>query len=99
MSMRRMLTVALVVMGGLTIAAPTHAEDVSAFPSKPLKLVVPASPGGSSDAVGRILADGMSKLLGQQVVVQNISSAASIVGTGYVAKSDPDGYTMLISSA
>jgi tripartite-type tricarboxylate transporter receptor subunit TctC len=99
MASGKFLTIVAAAIGGLAIASTAHAQGAANYPTKPIKLVVPASAGGSADAVGRVLADGMAKVLGQPVVVENIASAASIAGTNYVAQSAPDGYTMLISSA
>ena len=96
MSFSRFFTLAAVAAAGLLVAGEAAAQT---FPSRPLKLVVPASAGGSADAVGRIVAEGMSKVLGQPVVVENIASAASVAGTNYVVQSQPDGYTILISSS
>jgi tripartite-type tricarboxylate transporter receptor subunit TctC len=83
----------------LVVLTATAAWAQPAWPTRRIKLVVPASAGGSADAVGRILADGLSKVLGQTVIVENIPSMASIAGIRFVARSNPDGYTLLISSA
>jgi tripartite-type tricarboxylate transporter receptor subunit TctC len=72
-----------------------HAQN---YPSKPVTLVVPFAPGGSNDIVGRYLADGLSKKWGQPVVVENKPGAGAAIGSAHVAKSKPDGYTMLIAS-
>ena len=98
MPIGKCVALAVVVLAVL-LGAATAIAPATAWPTKPLKLVVPASAGGSSDAVGRILADGMSKVLGQPVIVENIPGSASIAGVTYVARSDPDGYTMPITSA
>ena len=65
------------------------------YPSKPLKLVVPYPPGGSNDVLSRVTAQAMTGALGQPVVVDNRAGAGGMIGADYVAKSDPDGYTML----
>ena len=75
--------------------APACAADV--YPSKPIRLVVPFAPGGGSDVVGRIVGQKLSDSLGQTVVVDNRPGAASMLGTDLVAKSQPDGYTLLLS--
>jgi len=66
------------------------------YPNKPIRLVVPFVPGGGSDAAARILARGMTERFGQQVVVDNRGGANTIIGTELVAKSRPDGYTLLV---
>lgn len=68
------------------------------FPQRPIKLVVPAPPGGPSDLVGRLLADGMRENLGQPVVVDNRSGAAGLIGSAAVAQAVPDGYTVLMTN-
>jgi tripartite-type tricarboxylate transporter receptor subunit TctC len=67
------------------------------YPSKPIRMVVPFAPGGGSDVVGRIIGLKLTELLGQTVVVDNRPGAASMLGTDLVAKSLPDGYTLLLA--
>jgi tripartite-type tricarboxylate transporter receptor subunit TctC len=74
---------------------PAAAQD--AYPSKPITLVVPYAPGGGSDLLGRVLAEGLHARLNQTVVVQNVPGAGSVVGSQFVAKAKPDGYTLLIN--
>ena len=80
---------ALLLTSGVAVAADP------AFPNRPLKIVVPFPPGGSSDSVARLLGAGMSQKLGQPVLVDNRGGAGTIIGTDLVAKSPADGYTML----
>lgn len=74
------------------------AGDVSAqsFPSRPMKIVVPATPGGGIDIIARMVGDKISVSLGQPVVIENKPGASNNLGTDFVAKSAPDGYTMVI---
>ena len=77
------------------IAAPARA-DAQAYPDRAIKIIVPIGPSGSYDIVGRLLADQLSKRLGQTVVVENRPGAGTIVGTQAVTNAPPDGYTLLI---
>ncbi len=70
-----------------------------AYPTKPVRMVVPLAPGGGSDIVGRILAQALSDHWGKSVVVDNRPGAGSAVGTSIAAKAAPDGYTTLVSSS
>lgn len=68
------------------------------FPSKPIRLVVPYGPGGATDILGRMIAQKMSELLGQSVIVENKPGASGAIGTDYVAKSPPDGYNLIMAT-
>src|SRR5215470_19146386 len=83
------LALALVTMLGATAAQ-------AQYPNKPVRLVLPYSPGGIVDYVGRTLATHMSGPLGQQVIAENRPGAGGIAGTDAVARSAPDGYTLVI---
>jgi tripartite-type tricarboxylate transporter receptor subunit TctC len=72
---------------------PVHAQD---YPNRPITLVIPFAPGGSTSIVGRGIADKMSELLGEKIVIDNRPGAGGTVGTKAVAKSDPDGYTLVL---
>jgi len=82
----------------LTTAAPLSAGAASNWPERPISLVVPYPAGGTTDIVGRQLARLMQDELGQTVVVENKAGAATAIGTSYVARSNNDGYTLLISA-
>ena len=73
------------------------AAQTTAFPSRPIRLIVPQAPGGNSDTFGRILAQQLTERLGQQVVVENRAGAGGTVGSALVAKAAPDGYTLLVA--
>jgi tripartite-type tricarboxylate transporter receptor subunit TctC len=78
----------------LLLAAPlAHAQD---YPTRPITLVVPYAAGGGNDAMARIVADRMSKFLGQQIVIENRGGAGGTIATRAVAKAAPDGYTLVI---
>jgi len=69
------------------------------FPSRPVKIVVPTTPGGATDALSRSIGARLSEIWGQPVVVENKPGATQIIGGEYVAKSPPDGYTLIVSDA
>lgn len=89
-----MRRIAVLVFASL-LALPAVAQEV--FPNKPITLVVPYATGGGSDFLGRVLADGLRTRLKESVVVQNLAGAGSVVGSTHVAKSKPDGYTLLLN--
>src|SRR5271169_3751118 len=86
--MRKLFPIAVAFLAASIV--PAVAET---YPSRPITIVVPFPAGGPTDALGRILADGMKRALGQSVIVENLTGAAGTVGTGHVARAAPDGYT------
>jgi tripartite-type tricarboxylate transporter receptor subunit TctC len=80
------------------LAALASTSALAAYPDKPIRLVVPFAPGGGTDLVARTLGVGMGKELGQQVVIDNKPGAGTIIGTDSVAKSSPDGYSIVIAT-
>jgi tripartite-type tricarboxylate transporter receptor subunit TctC len=76
------------VLGGLV-----HAE-AQTYPSRPITMIVPLAAGGSTDIIGRIMAEGMRATLGQPIVVENVTGAGGTIGVGRLARSTPDGYTI-----
>jgi len=85
----------LLVSFALTLAA-ANALGAEAYPSRPIRLIVPSGAGGVTDILARILAERMRTSLGQQVVVDNRPGAGGIVGTEIVARASPDGYTLVM---
>ena len=78
-------------------AGPVHAQQ-AAFPSKPIRLILPFAPGGPSDIVGRVLSQKMSEQMGQQVVTDNRAGAGGNLGLELAAKAPPDGHTLVVAS-
>jgi len=74
------------------------AVNGQSWPSKPIKLIVPFTPGGSQDVIGRLFAQKVSETLGQQIVVENKAGAGGQIATQEVARAAPDGYTLLLST-
>lgn len=87
-----------VVVSGLMIAAFAGAAAAQSYPAKPVRIVVPFAAGGGVDVTARILAQGLTERMGQTVFVENRTGASGIIGTEHVAKSQPDGYTLLVGS-
>ena len=87
----RKLLFAAACAAALSSAAPATAAD---YPSRPITMVVPLSVGGSTDVIGRIVAQGMGEALGQTIVVENTSGAGGTIGEGRISRATPDGYTI-----
>ena len=94
-NLRRALVVALAALG----CAVAGAQTASAYPVKPIKIVVPFPPGGTTDVLARMLGQRMTAAWGQPVVVENKAGAGATIGADFVAKSPADGYTLLMGAA
>ena len=92
--MRALLAAALCAGWALHDAAPANAQ---AYPTRPIKVVVPFPPGGPTDGMARIISERLGAVLGQPIVVENRGGAGGGVGGKFVAESDPDGYTVLMT--
>ena len=78
--------------------AASRLARAAGYPDRPVKIIVPFAPGGGTDIVSRVLAEGMAPVLGQTVLVDNRAGAGTIIGSEVVAKSPPDGYTLLMAT-
>ena len=82
----------------LLFGTAASAEDVGSYPNRPVMMIVPFAPGGASDFVARLIQHGVSEILGQQIVVDNRTGAAGIVGTEAAVRAAPDGYTTFLGN-
>ncbi|MEN3364854.1 MAG: hypothetical protein V7606_2128, partial [Burkholderiales bacterium] len=97
MRLKMKATAALAVFAiGTVLAGPASAQS---YPNKPIKLIAPFAPGGVADVLARLVGDKLSKSMGATVVVENRPGAGGNIGADFVAKSAPDGYTLLMTSA
>ena len=95
--MRRFVLVAAAAFA--TLAGTGTAALAQAWPTKPIRVVVPLTAGSASDVMGRIVADQLSQQLGQPIIVENRPGAGNTIGMSAVAKAEPDGYTLLVNSS
>jgi tripartite-type tricarboxylate transporter receptor subunit TctC len=87
------------LLAGLAVALIGGAAFAQSYPAKTVRMIVPFAPGGNTDIIARIVVPGMSKALGQQIIIDNRGGAGSMLGTDMAAKSPADGYTVLMVSA
>ncbi len=86
----------LLYLAAALIVLTAGAASAQEWPAKPVRIIVPFPPGQGADIIGRLLAERLTPVLGQQVAVENRPGAGSMIGTAYAAKMPPDGYTLLI---
>jgi tripartite-type tricarboxylate transporter receptor subunit TctC len=94
-SAERALLIAMALAASCAIADNAAAQ---VYPSRPVTMVVPFPAGGSTDTIGRVMADGMRASLGQTIIIENVGGASGNIGVGRVARAAPDGYTLILGS-
>ena len=92
--LQRIFAAAMGLAAAVVTAGPSAAQ--ATYPDKPITMIVPAAAGGPSDTVARLVAETMSADLGQRIVIENAGGAGGSLGAARVAKSAPDGYTILL---
>lgn len=100
--MKRLVDACLGVCAVFAMMAASNAwaaEDAAKYPSRPIRIIVGFTPGGGNDIIARIVGQKLSESLGQPVIIENKPGAGAIVATDYVAKSPPDGYTLLVGAS
>src|SRR5215813_9123530 len=89
----------LAALSALAACLAPGLAGAQAYPTKPVRMIVPFAPGGNTDIIGRVFAPKFSEFLGQSVIVDNRAGAGSVIGSEIAAKSPPDGYVLLMVSA
>src|SRR4051812_35762373 len=80
-------------------AATSDALAQDGYPNKPITMIIPFAAGGSTDVIGRLVADGLRQVLRQSIIADNRAGAGGSIGTGFIAKAAPDGYTIGVGTA
>jgi len=90
----------IVIVSGcfLGVAAATSASAENQYPTRPITMIIPFAAGGPTDILGRLIAQSIGPMLGQQVVVEDVTGAGGTIGAARVARADPDGYTMVMGN-
>ena len=96
MSMRHLLTSLLSSM--ILLGSGASAQSSAQFPDKPIRLIVAYAPGGATDIVARMLAQELTPLMGQSVIVENRAGGGTLVGTDSIKRANPDGYSLLFGT-
>ena len=99
MAARKLTRVKQILAALLWLVAGAALAQPYPYPSKPIRIMVAFPPGGPTDIIARLVSPKMSEILGQPVVVENLAGAGGNIATGRVAKSEPDGYTILLHSS
>ncbi|PLP98459.1 Bug family tripartite tricarboxylate transporter substrate binding protein [Cupriavidus pauculus] len=95
--MIKRLLAGTIAMCAVSLGAPAAAADV--YPAKPVRIIVPFTPGGAADIMTRALGERLRKQLGQPIVIENKPGAGTVIASDYVAKQTPDGYTLLMAAS
>lgn len=95
---RTLVTAVSIAVGGFAAIAGSVAHAAENFPTRPIRVIVPFAPGGSTDIIARLVTQRMSQELGQPLVVENKGGAGGAIGAAEAAKADPDGYTLSIAT-
>lgn len=98
MQPRRNLILSLVLAGTAAVTTTFAGAAAAEYPEQPIRLIVPFAPGGTTDIVGRLVADKLGTELGQSIIVENRAGAGGSIGTGALANSKPDGYTLGVAT-
>jgi tripartite-type tricarboxylate transporter receptor subunit TctC len=99
MKRRKVLSLFAACSMGLVLASQSTLHAQPAFPSRPVRVIVPFAPGGANDVIARLVASRLSEVWGQQVIVENRTGAGGNLGAEVVARADADGYTIMLNAS